>query len=165
LSLFSYYGFMSLQQKELEQATEKFVHYLKSQKLKLTQQRLEVLEHFLGTREHVSADELYQELREVNPKIGFSTVYRTLKLLSDSGIAKENYFRDGFTRYENDFNRDHHDHIICTDCNEIFEFENREIEELQCMVAKNLGFKIVDHQLEIYAKCNKFPNCPNNKEK
>lgn len=151
--------------KELQQAKNQFIEFLKSQKLKLTQQRLDILEVFLKTRTHVSAEELFKSLHDSHPNIGYSTVYRTLKLLKDASIAKENYFRDGFIRYESVFNRDHHDHIICVKCDEIFEFENEEIEKLQEQVAESIGFKIVDHQLEIYGVCSKFPNCPNLKEK
>lgn len=151
--------------KEFQQAKNQFIDYLKSQQLKLTQQRLDILQAFLKARTHVSAEDLFKSLHDSHPGIGYSTVYRTLKLLKDADIAKENFFRDGFIRYESVFNRDHHDHIICVKCHEIFEFENDEIEKLQEQVAQSIGFKIVDHQLEIYGMCNKFPNCPNLKEK
>ena len=156
---------MDQRKRELEQATNKFVEYLKSKNLKLTQQRLDILEVFLRAKTHVSAEELFKSLHDSHPGIGYSTVYRTLKLLKDADIAKENYFGDGFIRYESSFNRDHHDHIICVKCDEIFEFENDEIERLQEQVAASIGFKIVDHQLEIYGVCQKFPDCPNLKEK
>ena len=97
---------MDQRKRELEQATNKFVEYLKSKSLKLTQQRLDILEVFLRAKTHVSAEELFKSLHNSHPGIGYSTVYRTLKLLKDADIAKENYFRDGFIRYESSFNRE-----------------------------------------------------------
>ena len=155
---------MDQRKRELEQATNKFVTYLKSKNLKLTQQRLDILEVFLRAKTHVSAEELFKSLHDSHPGLGYSTVYRTLKLLADADIAKENYFRDGFIRYESSFNRDHHDHIICVKCDAIFEFENEEIEKLQERVAASIGFKIVDHQLEIYGVCSKCQHSPDNEE-
>ena len=155
---------MSSPQSNFEEAKVIFIEFLKQKQLKLTRQRLTILERFLDQKHHVSAEDLFTEVRSKDQGIGYSTVYRTLKLLTESGIAKENNFRDGFVRYESAFNRDHHDHIICTKCNEIFEFENEEIEILQKKVAETLGFQIIDHQLEIYGVCNKYPDCPNLKE-
>tara|TARA_Y100000589_G_scaffold138682_1_gene132664 strand:- start:933 stop:1406 length:474 start_codon:yes stop_codon:yes gene_type:complete len=155
---------MDQRSRKYDQAKQKFINYLKSKSLKLTQQRLDILQIFLKSKTHVSAEELFKSLHDSHPGIGYSTVYRTLKLLKDADIAKENYFRDGFIRYESSFNRDHHDHIICIKCHEIFEFENEEIERLQEQVAAGIGFKIVDHQLEIYGVCSKCQCSPDNEE-
>jgi len=114
---------------------------------------MDILQKLLKLQHHVNAEELFYELRKENQSIGYSTVYRTLKLLTECGIAKENQFGDRITRYESAFNKAHHDHIVCVKCNEIYEFENEQIEELQKEVAKNLGFEMLDHKLEIYGIC------------
>ncbi len=155
---------MDQRKRKYDQARQKFIKYLKSKSLKLTQQRLDILQIFLKSETHVSAEELFKSLHDSHPGIGYSTVYRTLKLLKDADIAKENHFRDGFIRYESAFNRHNHDHIICVKCDSIFEFENEEIEKLQERVAASIGFKIVDHQLEIYGICSKCQRSPDNEE-
>ena len=134
-------------------ATDLFTEFLKQKRLKLTQQRMDILQKLLSIQDHVNAEELFHQVRKDNPSIGYSTVYRTLKLLSECGIVTENHFGDRITRYESSFNKAHHDHIVCVKCSEIYEFENEEIEKLQKEVAKNLGFKMLDHKLEIYGIC------------
>jgi Fe2+ or Zn2+ uptake regulation protein len=83
--------------------------------------------------------------------IGFSTVYRTMKLLCESGLVSERHFRDGEALYENV--SEHHDHCICTSCGKIIEFENEKIEELQEAVARKFGFRLVTHKMELYGLC------------
>ena len=144
---------MSTSHRDAINATNRFVEFLKQKRLKLTQQRMDILQKLLKLQHHVNAEELFYELRKENQSIGYSTVYRTLKLLTECGIAKENQFGDRITRYESAFNKAHHDHIVCVKCNEIYEFENEQIEELQKEVAKNLGFEMLDHKLEIYGIC------------
>ncbi|MBT3786024.1 transcriptional repressor [bacterium] len=139
--------------RDARDATHRFIEFLKQKRLKQTQQRMDVLRKLLSLQTHVNAEELFHALRKENPSIGYSTVYRTLKLLTECGIAKENQFGDRITRYESSFNRKHHDHIVCVECNEIYEFENEQIETLQREVAKNLGFQMLDHKLEIYGIC------------
>ena len=134
---------------------------MKSRKLKQTQQRLDILNKLLSLDTHVNAEELYRAIHDENPSMGYSTVYRTLKLLTECGLAKDHQFGDGIARYESCFNRDHHDHIVCLECHEIFEFENEKIEALQKQVAQDLGFTILDHRLEIYGVCK---NCKQIKE-
>jgi Fur family transcriptional regulator, ferric uptake regulator len=152
---------MSVSDRDSRKAREKFSTFLKSRRLKQTQQRLDILNKLLSLDTHVNAEELYGVIRDKNPSMGYSTVYRTLKLLTECGLAKDHHFGDGITRYESCFNRDHHDHIVCLECHEIFEFENEKIEELQKKVAENLDFTILDHRLEIYGICK---NCKLSKE-
>ncbi|MCJ8344424.1 transcriptional repressor [bacterium] len=139
----------------IQRATQVFENYLKKQSLKLTKQRQEILVNFLNIGNHISAEEFHLSFKEVNSKIGFSTIYRTLKLLTDCGLAREHQFGDRFTRYENSFETEHHDHLICTKCGEIIEFESSEIEELQEKIAAANNFKITDHKLELYGTCHK----------
>jgi Fur family ferric uptake transcriptional regulator len=126
--------------------------YLDEHHLNTTQQRELIVDHFLRTRDHVSIDELLGRVRKRNKKVGYATVYRTLKLLVESGLAHQRQFGDGQARYE--VTGDHHDHLICTKCGLILEFEDDEIERLQERVAERLGgFQVTRHRHELYALC------------
>ncbi|PCJ19129.1 MAG: transcriptional repressor [Candidatus Cloacimonadota bacterium] len=139
---------------QIQRAFTLFESYLKKQSLKLTKQRQEILTQFLNSKKHISAEDLHLSFKKTNSKIGFSTVYRTLKLLNDCGLAREHQFGDRYTRYENSFETNHHDHLICTECGKIIEFESIEIENLQEKIAEENNFKIIDHKLELYGICN-----------
>jgi Fur family ferric uptake transcriptional regulator len=137
----------------VKKATEALASYLNGQGLKATRQRDEILKVFIAAGRHLSAEELYQLVKKSVPGIGFATVYRTLKLLSDAGLAHEQRFEDGFTRYEYNASDSHHDHLICTRCGEIIEFENEQIEQLQQDVALKNRFLVQSHKLELYGLC------------
>ena len=116
----------------------------------------------------MSIDDLLAKVRKRSPKVGYATVYRTMKLLTDSGIAAARQFGDGQTRYEvMSEGHGHHDHLICVHCGLILEFENDTIEQLQDEMADRLGgFKLVKHKLELYGLCPKAAGqkngyCPN----
>ena len=132
---------------------EDFHAYLTTQKLKSTRQREIILDEFLRVGEHLSTEELYLRLREQHPHIGYATVHRTLTLFAECGIAEPRHFGDGQTRYESRDGEEHHDHLICTDCGAIVEFENSQIEALQESVARQNGFHIMRHRLELYGRC------------
>lgn len=134
-------------------ARDDFRSYLATQGLKSTRQREIILEEFLRSGAHLSTEELYLRLRSAHPHIGYATVHRTLKLFADCGIAEPRQFGDGQTRYESSAGADHHDHLICTDCGAIVEFENPQIEALQESVADQHGFLIERHRLELYGRC------------
>ena len=134
---------------------EAFSQYLRRQNLKLTAQRELILKVFLGHRGHVSAEELYQKTKERKSGVGFATVYRTLKHLTLCGLARELDFGDGRIQYEPDFNRQHHDHMICTQCGTYIEFLNPQIEALQEQVSRKHGFKITSHRMQLYGLCQK----------
>lgn len=136
--------------------------YLAGQGLKSTDQRDKILKIFIEAGRHLSAEELYAQVKKAHPGIGYATVYRTLKLFSEAGLAEERRFEDGFTRYEYKASDGHHNHLICTQCGEIIEFENERIEELQQDVAKRNRFEVQSHKLEIYGRCG---NCRKNKSK
>jgi Fur family transcriptional regulator, ferric uptake regulator len=108
---------------------------------------------FVDAGQHLSAEELYVRVKKNHPGIGYATVYRTLKLLADAGLADERRFEDGFTRYEYKSPNSHHDHLICTKCGAIIEFENERIEELQQDVARKNRFLVQSHKLELYGLC------------
>lgn len=122
--------------------------------LRSTRQREIILDCFLKTRQHVSAEDLYLEIKATDPTIGYATIYRTLKLFVEAGLANQ-VMLDRQTRYEHIMPGEHHDHLICTGCNAIIEFENQSIEKLQDEIAACHGFYIKSHKLEIYGLCAK----------
>jgi Fur family ferric uptake transcriptional regulator len=125
--------------------------YLEDHKLRATKQREEILECFLAVRGHITSDELYQQVRERAPHIGFTTVYRTMKLLCDAGLVSERQFGDGATRYE--IAHEHHDHLVCLRCGKIVEFECSMIEATQIEIAARYGFRVLRHRHELYGHC------------
>ena len=134
---------------------EVFSQYLKEKDLKLTVQREMILDAFLNHRGHISAEELFQRARTKQARVGFATVYRTLKHMTQCGLARELDFGDGRIQYEPEFERQHHDHMICTKCATYIEFLNPQIEELQEQVSRKHGFKITSHRMQLYGLCQK----------
>ncbi len=133
---------------------KKYGEYLARKSLKSTMQRDLIVNEFFKTKGHVSVDELHLKLRGAHSSIGLATVYRTLKILTDAGLAHARRFNDGFTRYERAAPDDkHHDHIVCLHCGLVEEFEDLEIEKLQKKIVSKHKFKMVDHKLEIYGYC------------
>jgi Fur family transcriptional regulator, ferric uptake regulator len=133
--------------------TEHLSEFLVDRGLKSTSQRDKILDVFVKAGRHLSAEELYARVKKLHPGIGFATVYRTLKLLAEAGLAQERRFEDGFTRYEHASPDAHHDHLICTRCGAIIEFENERIEALQQDVARKHHFEVQNHKLELYGLC------------
>ena len=127
--------------------------YISENKLKITKQRRAVLKVFLECKNHVSVEELYNIVLKTEPKIGLATVYRTLALLTKSGLALEMDFGDGQKRYENSYRSGHHDHMVCTECGKILEFNHPLIEKYQEEVAKQKNFKITSHKLALFGLC------------
>ena len=104
-----------------------------------------------GESDHPDVDELYSRASKVDPRISIATVYRTVKLFEEAGIIERHDFKEGKSRYE-PLTEEHHDHLIDINSGEIVEFVDKEIEELQKKVAQRLGYKLVDHKLELYAQ-------------
>jgi Fur family ferric uptake transcriptional regulator len=127
--------------------------YIARQGLKSTRQRDLIVDAFLAEGGHWSVEELLERVRQEDRRVSSATVYRTMKLLADCGLAASRRFDDGHARYEAVVGRHHHDHLICTDCHAIIEFEDERIEALQLAVAKRHGFEVTDHKLELYGLC------------
>ena len=127
--------------------------YISEHGLKHSRQRERIAETFLAMGGHVSVEELVARVRRLDPRISVATVYRTMKLLADCGVAIPRQFGGGQTRYEAATRRPHHDHLICTTCGEIVEFANERIESLQELVARRHGFEVESHKLELYGRC------------
>ena len=135
--------------------TKTLRQYLRHRGLKVTQQREEIAQIFLGSERHISAEQLHQQIREIYPEVGLSTVYRTLKLLVEAGLASQRRLGERITRFEPVAGDEHHDHFICINCGAIIEFENQDLEDLQEEVAKKHKFTILRHNLELYGYCQK----------
>lgn len=133
---------------EVEQ--QALARYLEDHQLKHTRQRAAILDVFLSVKGHITSEDLYQRVRSDHPNIGYTTVYRTMKLLSEAGLAQELSF-DGVTRYE--IAHEHHDHLICMRCGKIVEFECELIEGAQKEIADRYGFRVLRHRHELYGHC------------
>jgi len=133
-----------------------FAEYLVKKNLKMTPQRRLIVDVFLREGGHLASEELYNIVKKEDKSIGQATVYRTLKLLSESGLAKEVQFGDGVTRYERKYGSSHHDHLICERCGKNVEVVDEEIERLQEEVAKKEGFVLTNHKMYLYGVC---PDC------
>ena len=121
-------------------------------KLKTSTRRELILDTLADVKRHVTADELLREVRERDPRIGAATVYRTLRVFQEGGIVAERRFEGGATRFEL-VSDEHHDHLICTACNLIVEFEDEAIERDQKRVAAAHGFSLREHRHELYGLC------------
>ncbi len=121
--------------------------------VKVTDQRMAILQEILGGSDHVTAQEVYENVKSKAPEIGFATVYRFLRTLTDHKILSEVRIQGLPARYEW-ANKNHHDHITCSSCGKISEFENEQIESLQTQIAASLGYQLTDHILELYGICN-----------
>ena len=132
-----------------------FRDYLRGKGLKSTHQREVVVNLFLRADKHYSVEDLYRAAQRKDKQIGYSTVYRTLKLLVEANLAEERQFSGEVTRFEPVHIGKHHDHLICIKCGRIIEFTNNRIEKLQEKVAKKHDFKITDSKYEIYGYCSR----------
>lgn len=131
-----------------------FVDHIQAAGLRRTQQRDLILEIFLSTEEHLTSEDLHGLVHKKDPTVGLTTVYRTLKLLTEAGLAREVRFGDNKTYYEHHYNHDHHDHMICTECGKVIEFFSQAIEELQDQMASNFDFKPTHHSLRMWGVCS-----------
>ncbi len=117
--------------------------------MRMTGQRRIIAQVIADSEDHPDVEELYRRASKIDPRISIATVYRTVKLFEDAGILDRLDFGDGRARYE-ESREDHHDHLIDLNSGAVIEFRNEEIERLQEFVAKELGYKLVDHRLELY---------------
>ncbi|MBN1475046.1 MAG: transcriptional repressor [Syntrophaceae bacterium] len=140
----------------MREEKEIFGKYLSRHNFRDTPQRELILDVFLKSKEHISAEELYDIVKKLDPSIGQATVYRMLKLLAEAGLAREVDFGDCVKRYEYNYNQPHHDHLICRGCGKTVEVVDDVIEEMQKRVAEKFGFELTDHAMYLYGLCE---NC------
>ena len=126
--------------------------YVSTNGLKFTRQRELIAEVFFNAGGHLTVEDLLEYVREQDPQVSLATVYRTMKLLTECGLADAHRFRDRLVRYEPSED-EHHDHIICTDCGKIVEFFNPKLEQLQERIAGDHGFRLTEHRMELYGNC------------
>ena len=137
----------------VRQAQEHLAAFLTRHGLKQTRQRDAILQEFVTAEGHLTVEDLYERVRERHPEIGAATVYRTLKLFCEAGIASPSHFQPGVTVYER--RSAHHDHLICIGCGEIVEFECSMIEQAQLDIAAEYGYRLVNHRHDLYGFCAK----------
>jgi Fur family ferric uptake transcriptional regulator len=141
--------------------------FIEARGLKHSRQRNVIVETFFAMGGHVPVDALVARVREQDPRVSVATVYRTMKLLAECGLAVPRRFGDGQTRYEPVTQRHGHghDHLICTACGAIVEFENELVDEAQARVARRHGFDVEHRRLEIYGRCSACKRAAARKEK
>ncbi len=140
-----------------------FKRMIREMNLKVTHQRMAILKSLSTGRAHVTAQEVFEEVNVEHPEIGFATVYRFLRRMTESGFVTEVRMGGLPARYELTPKK-HHDHLTCLECGRIVEFENPEIETLQASVAQAYGFELRGHVLELYGVCKSCQKPPSRKK-
>lgn len=137
----------------IDQAIEIFHEFVRKEGGRVTPQRDMILREFFASGEHLTAEDLYMQVKDKDASVNLATVYRTLKLLVASELASEMTVPHGSSLYESNFKREHHDHLICIQCGKIVEFMNDVIEKEQNAIVKKNGFQMISHKLEIRGIC------------
>jgi Fur family transcriptional regulator, ferric uptake regulator len=145
---------MVKKKEEFVEEKQIFLEHIQKAGLRKTAQRDLILEIFLRTEDHLTSEDLYWLVQKQDPSVGHTTVYRTLKLLTEAGLAREVRFGDNKTYYEHHFKHEHHDHMICAECGKVIEFVSAEIEILQEQMADKFGFKLSHHSLRMWGTCS-----------
>jgi len=143
----------SISREMVREAQDILHRHLKRVGLKQTAQRDTILRTFLETRDHLSTDELHRLVQKKDAGIGYTTVYRTLKLLAECGLASEVAFHDGIARYEHQYNRRSHHHMVCTECGSSVEFFSHEVEQLEQEIGRRHHYATTRHTFQIYGVC------------
>jgi len=137
-------------------ARAKFNRFLRQKGLRQTKQRDELVNVFLRTERHVSTQELFDIVRKKHKDVGYATVARTLKLLTECGLCRVVDFGDGVQRFEHKYGHEHHDHLICTKCGTFVEIYSKKLEILQAELVKKHNYVQEYHKLDIFGIC---PRC------
>jgi Fur family ferric uptake transcriptional regulator len=140
---------------KMKKELEVLDNYIREKGLRRTSQREKVLAVFLATEKHISVEELHKLVKKKHPDIGYTTVYRTMKLCSATGLCDSVDFGDGLVRFEHKFGHNHHDHLICIKCGNLIETLDPKIEKLQERMVKKYDFVSLRHTLEIFGICKK----------
>lgn len=142
---------------EKHAAKQRFLEFLEGKKLRMTEQRRAIIDTVFNTEEHFTAEQLLDWSRQKDKTVSRATVYRTLPLLTESGLVREMDFGKDYKFYDPNY-ADHpnHNHIICQDCEKIVEFENDKIEKLEEEISQRLGFSLKSHRLQITGSCDEL---------
>ena len=138
-------------------AKQRFLDFLAGRSLRVTNQRRAIIETVFGTREHFTADQLLEWSRRRDKSVSRATVYRTLPLLTESGLVREMDFGKDYKFYDPNY-AEHpgHSHIVCQDCGQIVEFESKKLEALESEITEKLGFSVKSQRLQISATCEEL---------
>jgi len=139
----------------MKSAKNVFRQYLKNNGLLHSKPREQILETFMKAKSHLTIDDLYNAVRKKNPKIGLATVYRTMRVICDCGLARELDFGDGARRFEHKYRRQHHYHLVCIKCGRVIDAASGEIENLQKKLAKQHNFAPTKDTMKIFGICSK----------
>jgi Fur family ferric uptake transcriptional regulator len=149
-------------------ARRRFLDYLAGKNLRVTAQRRAIIDTVFSTHQHFNAEQLLAWSRRRDGTVSRATVYRTLPLLTESGLVREMDFGKDQKIYDPNYaEHPRHNHIICQDCNQIIEFDDDRLEEMQDQVARRLGFRVTSHRLQLTARCEAFHrtgHCPNREQ-
>ena len=141
----------------MEVASEHIDHFkqaLRAESLRLTSQRLAVLEDILASDDHRECDDIFLSLRDKGIPVSRATIYRTLDMLEKVGFVRKMDIGEGRFRYENKLAQCHHDHLICLECGRIIEFADREIERRQQRIGREHGFELLRHSHQLFGLCS-----------
>jgi len=127
--------------------------YLRERGQKMTAPREKVLQAFLEQEGHMTAEELFEAVKRLEPGIGQATVFRTIKLLAEAGLAREACKDDGARQFEHAFRQAHHDHLVCVECGAVVEFVDKAIERAQDAIYRKHGYESSGHHLELLGRC------------
>ncbi|MFN3198381.1 MAG: Fur family transcriptional regulator [Bradymonadia bacterium] len=151
-----------------QEAVEALARHLDHKGLKYTRQRRLITEIFFDPERaghHPSVEDMYEWVRKEDGSVGYATVYRTMKLLVEAGLASTRNLGDNHTRYEPHVEGEHHDHLVCLDCGTVIEFEDDAIEDRQEEVARSYGFSLGNHRMVLYGRCDgTYAQCPKKTE-
>jgi Fur family transcriptional regulator, ferric uptake regulator len=138
-------------------AKQRFLDFLGRKDMRLTAQRRAIIETVFQTQQHFTADQLLEWSRRRDKSVSRATVYRTLPLLTESGLVREMDFGEDCKIYDPNYaEHPHHNHIICQDCGQIIEFESDKLKQLEAELSQRLGFKVISHRLQISASCEEL---------
>lgn len=151
---------VSLSERQMEEVREAFSAFLKKRNQRQTPERFAVLEEAYANDGHYDADELYIRLKQKGERVSRATVYNTLELLLECDLVIRHQFGKNQAKYERAYSYRQHDHLICMDCNELFEFCDPRLQSVQEMVADIYKFEIKHHSLNLYGHCQREA-CPN----
>jgi Fur family ferric uptake transcriptional regulator len=142
-----------------EKAAEIFRTYLKLGKNRITPERFEVLDAALEHDGHFGADDLFIKLKNLKSKVSRATVYNTIELLAQCDLLSKRNFGDNLTRYESNFKKQTHDHLICVNCGKIVEFSDDRLNLIPQEITKNLGYDLDSYSFNIFARCKNQKDC------
>jgi Fur family ferric uptake transcriptional regulator len=142
-----------------EKAAEIFRNFLKEEKNRITPERFEVLDFALEYQGHFGADDLFIQMKNSNSTVSRATIYNTLELLVQCGLLSKRNFGENISRYESNFKRQQHDHLICVDCGKIVEFTDSIISNLPDKICNQLGFELDSYSFNIFVRCKDKKNC------